>query len=53
MADLIAYYQLIEDADEWPFRASTLVQVALFPLIPIVSWIAGLLIESLLDRVLG
>jgi hypothetical protein len=53
VADLIAYYQLIDDAQEWPFRASTLVQVALFPLIPIVSWIGGLFIEGLLDRVLG
>jgi hypothetical protein len=34
------------------FMISSLMQVALFPLIPIVSWVGGLLIESLLDLIL-
>jgi hypothetical protein len=53
MADLIAYHQLIEDAQDWPFHAYTVVQMALFVLIPIASWVGGLLIEGLLDRFLG
>ena len=53
MADLIAYHQLIEDADEWPFRTSTLVQMALFLLIPAASWGGGLLIEGLLGQLFG
>jgi hypothetical protein len=53
MADLIAYHQLIEDADEWPFRASTAVQMALYLLIPVASWVGGLLIEGLLGHLFG
>ena len=53
MADLTAYQRLIEDVPEWPFRISTLVQVLLYLLIPVASWIGGLLIENGLDYFFG
>ncbi len=53
MADLTAYQRLIEDVPEWPFRTSTLVQVLLYLLIPVASWIGGLLIENALGFLFG
>ena len=53
MADLTAYQRLIEDVPEWPFRISTLVQVLLYLLIPVASWIGGLLIENGLGYLFG
>ncbi|MFC2046029.1 hypothetical protein ACFLTC_00715 [Chloroflexota bacterium] len=53
MADLIAYLQLIEDVPEWPIQSSALVQVALYLLIPVVSWLGSLLIENLLGHFIG
>ena len=53
MADLTAYQRLIEDVPEWPFRTSTLVQVLLYLLIPVASWIGGLLIENMLGYLFG
>jgi hypothetical protein len=53
MADLIAYLQLIEDVSEWPIQSSAVVQVALYLLIPVVSWLGSLLIENLLGFLFG
>jgi hypothetical protein len=53
MADLTAYQRLIKDVPEWPFRTSTLVQVLLYLLIPVASWIGGLLIENGLGYLFG
>jgi hypothetical protein len=53
MADLIAYLRLIEDAHEWPFQASTFVQMVLYLLIPVASWVGSLLIEELLGWLFG
>ena len=53
MADLTAYQRLIEEVPEWPFRTSTLVQVLLYLLIPVASWIGGLLIENMLGYLFG
>jgi hypothetical protein len=52
MPGLIAYLRLIESIPDWPFRASTAVQLVLYLLIPVASWVGSLLIENLLDRVL-
>jgi hypothetical protein len=52
MPGLIAYLQLIDRIPEWPFQASTAVQVVLYLLIPVASWLGSLLIEGLLDRLL-
>jgi hypothetical protein len=51
MADLVANLKLIEDASEWPFESLTIVHVMAYLLIPLVSWLGGLLIESLLEIV--
>jgi hypothetical protein len=53
MGDLIAYHQLIEEAPDWPFQASSLVQVVLYLLIPVASWVGGLLIEGILSQLFG
>jgi hypothetical protein len=52
MADLITYYQFIEEVPEWPFRISTFVRFVLYLLIPLASWGGGLLVELLLKRLL-
>ncbi|MCD4806351.1 MAG: hypothetical protein K8R13_02030 [Methanococcoides sp.] len=51
MADLVANLKLIEDVPEWPFESLTIVYVMAYLLIPLVSCVAGLLIESLLEIV--
>jgi hypothetical protein len=52
MPSLIAYLQLVESIPDWPFRASTAVQLVLYLLIPVASWFGKKLIEGLLDRFL-
>jgi hypothetical protein len=51
MADLIAHLNLIEDVPEWPFESLTIVHVMVYLMIPLASWLGGLLIESLLTVV--
>jgi len=51
MADLVANLKLIEDVSEWPFESLTIVHVMAYLLIPLASWLGGLLIESLLEIV--
>jgi hypothetical protein len=50
IGDLIVYLRFIEDVPEWPLQTSSIVQVALYLLIPVASWFGSLLIESMLDR---
>jgi len=50
MADLSAYHQLIEDVPGWPFKSATVLRVMLYLLIPVASWLGGLLIEGVLDQ---
>jgi hypothetical protein len=52
MPGLVAYLQLVERIPDWPFQASTAVQLVLYLLIPVASWFGSLLIEGLLDRML-
>jgi hypothetical protein len=52
MPGLIAYLRLIESIPDWPFRASTAVQLILYLFIPVASWFGKKLNEGLLDRVL-
>ena len=49
MPGLIAYLQLVEGIPDWPFRPSTAVQLVLYLLIPVASWLGSELIEGLLD----
>jgi hypothetical protein len=53
MPGLIAYLHLIERVPEWPFQTSTFVQVALYLLIPIASWVGSALVEGMLGRLIG
>jgi hypothetical protein len=53
LADLYAYQQLIQDVPEWPIEGSALVQVTLYLLIPIASWLGSTLVEGLLSQLFG
>jgi hypothetical protein len=50
MADLVAYRGMIESVPEWPFTLSTYTRVALYALLPIISWGIGLVAEEFLSR---
>lgn len=51
MADLLAYRGMIESVHEWPFTLSTYTRVALYLLLPVVTWGIGLAAEEILSRV--
>ena len=53
LANLIAYYQLIERAREWPVDAANLLRFFLYLLIGLGSWLGGAVVELLLSRSLG
>ncbi len=52
MADLVAYRGLIEDVPEWPFTTSTYARLILYMLIPVASWVLGVVAEEIVGRVL-
>ncbi len=52
MANLLALRQHLSEIREWPFDASTLRRLALYLLIPLVSWSGGALVERLIDAAL-
>lgn len=51
MADLVAYRSMVQSVSDWPFTLSTYARVALYVLLPIVTWGAGLVAEEILGRV--
>jgi hypothetical protein len=51
MSDLVAYRSMVESVHEWPFTLSTYTRVALYLLLPIITWSIGLVAEELLGRV--
>lgn len=53
LANLIAYYQLIENTREWPIDAANLLRFILYLVIGLGSWLGGALVEVLLNRSLG
>ncbi len=53
LANLIAYYQLIEQTREWPLDAANLLRFFMYMLIGLGSWLGGAMVERLLDRTLG
>lgn len=53
LANLIAYYQLIENTREWPIDAANLLRFFLYLVIGLGSWLGGALVEVLLNRSLG
>jgi hypothetical protein len=52
VANLLALRQHLLEIREWPFDASTLRRLALYLLIPLVSWSGGALVERLIDAAL-
>ena len=52
LANLIAYYQLIDKAREWPIDAINLLRFFMYLLIGLGSWLGGALVERLLDLTL-
>jgi hypothetical protein len=50
LADLVAYRGLVENVAEWPFTSSTYVRLALYTLLPIITWGVGLLAEELVSQ---
>jgi hypothetical protein len=53
LANLIAYYQLIDQAREWPIDAAKLLRFFMYLLIGLGSWMGSAMVERLLDRTLG
>jgi len=51
MADLVAYRSMIGRVSEWPFTLSTYTRVALYVLLPLITWGVGLVAEEVLGRV--
>jgi hypothetical protein len=49
LAGLIAYYDLIERAPEWPFDAPMVVRLALFATLGLGSWLGGAVVERLFE----
>jgi hypothetical protein len=53
LANLIAYYQLIDRTQEWPINAASLLRFFMYVLIGLGSWLGAALVERMLDRTLG
>ncbi len=52
MADLVAFRSLIEGVPEWPFTTSTYARFVLYLLIPVASWVFGVVAEEVVGRAL-
>lgn len=52
LANLIAYYRLIESAREWPTDAANLLRFLLYMLLGLGSWLGGAVVERALDNAL-
>lgn len=53
LANLVTYYQLVENTREWPIDAANLVRLALYLFLGLGSWLGGALMERVLDGLLG
>lgn len=53
MSDLVAYRSMIESVHEWPFTLSTYTRLALYLLLPVVTWGIGLVAEEVLGSYLN
>ncbi len=53
LANLIAYYQLVDRAREWPIDAANLLRFFMYLVIGLGSWLGGAIVDRLLDRTLG
>lgn len=50
LADVLAYRALVEEAPEWPFDSPAVRRILLYLLIPLGSWVASAMVQSLLER---
>lgn len=53
LANLIAYYQLINGTREWPIDAANLLRFLMYLLIGLGSWLGSAFVELMLDRTLS
>jgi hypothetical protein len=53
LANLVTYYQLIEQTREWPIDAANLLRFIMYLLIGLGSWLGGAVVERLLDSTLA
>jgi hypothetical protein len=53
LANLIAYYQLVNQAREWPIDAANLLKFFVYLIIGLASWLGGAIVERLLEITLG
>jgi hypothetical protein len=53
LANLIAYFQLIDRTREWPIDAVNVLRFFMYLLIGLGSWLGGAVVERLLDRTLS
>lgn len=53
LANLIAYYQLINGTREWPINAAKLLRFLMYLLIGLGSWLGSAFVELMLDRTLS
>lgn len=50
-ANLVAYYNLIENAHEWPIETPTLLRLAAFATLGLGSWLGGAIVERLVESI--
>ena len=50
---LLAWEQRIKSVSEWPIDAGSLRRTGLYLMIPFASWVAGALVERLVNALLG
>jgi hypothetical protein len=53
LANVAAYYQLVESAREWPINAASLLKFFGYLLLGLGSWLGGAVVERVLDTALG
>jgi len=53
LANLIAYYHLVERVREWPIDAANLLRFFVYLFVGLGSWLGGAVVERLLDNTLG
>lgn len=53
LANLVAYYGLVESVQEWPFDVATWLRFGLYVAVGAGSWVGAALVERLLERALG
>lgn len=53
MTDLLAFREQVEKIRTWPFDTPKLRRIALYLLIPVGSWVASALVQTVVERLMG